>query len=134
MKPPNAMSEIPLELVRHEVMSQASEDMGGLYEIVWALNVSHKAASKDLKLAVSLSAVRQLLSEGFITLHHFEWHPYRELGQVSESETEAVLDDPSSWEPGPTFIAFVATDSGRDALRRGEFALRTLNSSTEEEL
>ncbi len=106
------MSGIDPEALYHQVLSMGTEDMHGLYEILWSLNVSHPDVPMELKISESRGAVLRLLEDGLIALHHRVWHPSEELGQVPRSETDEVLALPSSWEPGEKHVGFVATDEG----------------------
>ena len=95
------------------ILSMATEDMHGLAEIVWTLNVSHVDVPKAQKIEASRAVVSRLVEIGQVTLHRLEWHPSRDLGVVPIDEVPDVLGAPSSWEPGATYVGFVATEAGR---------------------
>jgi hypothetical protein len=105
--------------LEREVWTMATEDMYGLYEIVWTLNELHPDVPKEEKVAVGREVIRGFLGRQLIALHRLEWHPPREVGAIPSDEVEAVLEDPSSWEPGQEYIGFVATAEGMRQYRAG---------------
>jgi len=109
-----------------EIMSMASEDMYGLHEIVWTLNVSHPNVAKEDKVAAAQSAVRSLLSRKYIVLHRLQWHPTLDLGAIPPDQADAVITDPASWEASQEYIGFVATAAGRREYQEGKFFDRGL--------
>ena len=102
-------------------MSMATEDMNGLYEIVWTLNVSHPYLGRDERILASRDAVASLTDRGLIEIHRLEWHPTRDLGPVAASEVPLVLADMGSWEPGQSYIGFIGTDRGTAEYLAGRF-------------
>lgn len=113
------MDDVAVTEVTREIKSLATEDMYGLYEIIWRLNVSHAAYSPDTRVSLARAAVCALARDGFIAIHRLKWQPPRDLGPVPLAALEALLSDPSSWEPGAEYIGFVATAVGCDAYLRG---------------
>jgi hypothetical protein len=105
--------------LQREVLTMATEDMYGLYEIVWTLNESHPDVPKEEKVALGREVIRGLLGRQLVELHRLEWNPPREVRVILPDELEAVLQDPSSWDPGQEYIGFVATSEGIRQYRTG---------------
>lgn len=95
-----------------EVLGNATDDLTGLYEVLWLANAWYPDWPVSARLQVAEQAVAELVSQGLVTLCRGEWedaadHP------VPSQETGAVLRDWTTWAipEGPRVFIF-ATDAG----------------------
>ena len=106
-----------------EVLTQASEDYSGLYEIVWAFRARFMPDSSEAELvAAAATAVRSLLDRGYIRLVRFRQQPEEEVVEVPENEVAAVLESADSWRPPSSweepYPSVDVTEAGKRAWRR----------------
>ncbi|MGH9782814.1 MAG: hypothetical protein ACRD88_01405 [Terriglobia bacterium] len=105
------------DLVARLVLELASEDLFGLWEILWAVRGKDPSVGKSVQEAAVRETVRRLLRQGFVNL-------YRRTG-VSSDETlveadliESILDAATPWrEPHVNEPAYLvgATEKGKKA-------------------
>lgn len=113
-----------VDAVEVEVLSSASEDYLGLYEVVWRLNTLQPSATVAEKYAAADSAVRSLLRSDYVRLYRLPWRaPSTEAEPVAVADVETTLVNPVSWTPDlgtdpATFIALATTEDGERELSR----------------
>jgi hypothetical protein len=102
-------------VVQRELLSLSVEDFYGLWEVLWRVrNLYPERPDSELK-EIAETAVRQLLSNGWIAL-------YRQAGvertEIRADEVDALLWDPGNWiEPTSKLSSVVigATAAGERA-------------------
>lgn len=105
------------------VLTSATEDYTGLYEVVWELNTVYSTTSLGEKYAAAETAVRELLQQGWIALYR-----RRGLGKdetyepIEATSIEEVLANPVSWYPdyGGVCIVLTSTAEGERVYRESE--------------
>lgn len=102
------------------VLTSATEDYTGLYEVVWELNTMYSTASLGGKYAAAETAVRELLQQGWIALYRRRDGGTDETYEPIEATSiEEVLTNPVSWYPdyGGVCIVLASTEEGERAYR-----------------
>ena len=101
-----------------EVLSSTTEDVYGLWEVSGGI----RSPSVSIDGPSVRNAIRSLLGKNLI---YFCWfsHESNEEEPIANSETEALLTDPSVWEPprsGDRYVALAATPAGERAWRKSK--------------
>ena len=107
------------DAVKSEVLSMATEDMHGLYEIVWSLNVSHPSIDEVSKIVAARDAVLDLVRDSLVRLHRLTWYPSQDHGVVELPYATELLERGSSWRAGHEYVGFIATPQGHDVYFAG---------------
>lgn len=114
----------PQEAVKR-LLSSATEDYFGLYEVIWEFNAAFPHASIGEKYGAAEAAVRDLLGRGWIALYRrkdgfTQSSPRYE--QIEPEQVEAVLQNPTSWYPeyADERIECTTTEAGDNAYYGGE--------------
>jgi hypothetical protein len=109
---------IDYAVVEYEVLISGSEDITGLYQVLWFLNASYPEAPVGDKYAVADQAIRTLISGDYIELYRCQpLEDGRPVERIDPAEADTLLRDPTAWypewsaEPGVQ-IAFMNTDAG----------------------
>jgi len=132
-----------LTFAEYEIMSLATEDLYGMWELLWRVNTSFRDKTPEERVALADSVARRLLADGLIEIYRVDQRrrlgvPVSESLKMSEKERQEassrvderypadvllspeevyeLLDDPGIWEPtGPVYVGFFATDAGVEA-------------------
>ena len=92
------MTNISIDKIKLEIVSQAIEDTHGLYEIIWTLNTLYPDLSSADKIKQSQIAIQDLITENVIDLYKNNWDT--KLEQKLEKQTAlTVISNISSWDP-----------------------------------
>ena len=97
------------------------EDYCGLWEAVWELNTRYPDLSQRERFVAAESAVRTLISQGWVGLYGDCDFGGRDLKPLRHEEYEEALLDPTNWEPPfprSESTWFGATDAGEEAYYR----------------
>lgn len=93
---------MPIELpadyddFKADVLSDQQRDSQGVYEVWWSANSRYPGLPASTRLAIAESVVRELLSEGRVTLVRGEWiGPDHEREPVQDPA--AALRDWATW-------------------------------------
>lgn len=96
---------------RFRVLSDASDDLSGVYEAWWQANALYPEWPLSRRLQLAEDAVARLVRDGLVRLYQGDWktagsHP------VSLDETEAVLRAWDTWAipDGPHVFLFVTQE------------------------
>lgn len=110
------MTNIDPLALRHEILSDASEDYHGLYEVIWHLNSKHPDAPETEKIAASIPVMADLIETGLVELYKTTWASGKYAPISLEVARGAVLD-PGSWGPpseneSGNYVCFASTEAG----------------------
>ena len=108
-------SPLPLSDAEYEILTQAYEDLNGLWEAAWGLrSYVFPDRSDDELRQVAEAILKRFLEQGWITFERQQRGHDRSL-PVPTSEVPGLLADPQSWEPpglDDWYLGFLATDEG----------------------
>ncbi|MEQ8526064.1 hypothetical protein [Gracilimonas sp.] len=97
--------------LKKEILSLATEDYFGLYEIIWGLNNEFPELSEAKKISRSKKAISELLQEELIQLYKIEVSNEKYV-LIPADEIGSFLEKAESWKPGSSYIGFTATLKG----------------------
>jgi hypothetical protein len=107
------------------IMDLGTEDYYGLYEVIWALNNSHRGVSSEATLSMAKLSMASLLNRGHVKLYRTVWlNDTHE--PLSDAEADSVIRRSSSWaepaaEGAGEYYCFAATAAGEKAYYGGDF-------------
>ena len=81
--------------IRHEILSDASEDYHGLYEVIWGLNSRYPDVPETAKIAASIPIMADLIETGLVELYQTTRAPRQYAPNSFEVARGAVRDQRS---------------------------------------
>lgn len=108
------------EYIKYLILTDALEDIKGLYEIIWSLNEKFEDISKEEKVDVSKLSLIQLLQDNCVELHLKNWKKLTEK-VVDLDEALKVINYNSAWEEpdaGGNYYCFTSTKKTKRELRK----------------
>lgn len=104
-----------LSNIELEILSMATEDLNGLWEVLWYLCTLFPNKDKHELRMTAESIVKKLLTLGLIYLCRYSSAKDEEV-LLQSDEVSAVLSNQENWEPPSTItsthIRFSSTDKG----------------------
>ena len=99
------------------VLSDAADDLSGVYEVWWQANAWYPGWSLSQRLRLAEDTVARLISDGLVRLYRGDWETAG-AHVVPVEETEAVLRDWKTWTiPDGPHVFLFATDEGTARLQ-----------------
>lgn len=86
------------------ILEMAREDWCGLHEIVWRMNTVQPEVPEVDKITAARSVVQSLLNRGAIQIGWLTWPEARSPTPIASAETQPLLDNPNSWQPGQRYL------------------------------
>jgi len=109
-----------IDFVKYTILTDALEDIKGLYEIIWTLNEKFAEVSKDEKVEISKLAMIDLLEDCYVELHIKNWKKLTEK-ILDLDESLKVIKINSAWEEpdtGGNYYCFTSTKKTKRELRK----------------
>ena len=103
--------KVDISILKSEILSLATEDYFGLYEIIWGLNYVFSNLGEAEKISHAKQAVMLLLQDELIQLYKIETEK-KTYVLITSDQVNTVLDQVISWQPGTSYIGFTATPKG----------------------
>jgi hypothetical protein len=104
---------IDIDLVKELILESATDDMTGLYEVIWELNGNFPDITKIDKISVARVAMKELLQRKSIQLYQRFWGVNGDV-LIDNANWDDIIDQNKSWEPpdeNGLYYCFFETES-----------------------
>jgi hypothetical protein len=91
-------NKIEIGLVKYLILLNATEDITGLYEVIWELNTKFPDIKKEDKIDVARLGLKNLLDAGHLNLYKKFWAKNEEE-LIDKVRWNEIVDQDKFWEP-----------------------------------